>query len=213
MKELGVASGKGTWVPKEQRDTRWYIFKHTYLCRVPNIQTMSVEYIQQFGMPASGYAEHDAGTANELVTRMLSINDMVVHFGNGVNVAVVNWKDTKDIYEKITDHLNAWKEKLEIGWHTRDAPIDDLLLLDRFAMKVYQHAVHQFTTETVDSILARRMSSVLRVSRQNLMGAKPKIMTINGDGEKEGPAVPERTGFADTFLNKKAVASGAAKWR
>ena len=203
-----------TWIPENERDTRWWIWKKKFLCRVPNIQSMSVEYIKMFGMPTSGDPFEDKATANELITRMLSIDEMIGFFNQGVTVAVVNYKDTKAIYEHITDHLNAWKEKLEVGWHTRNAPIDDLLNMDKFAMSVYRHAVHQFTTETVDSILARRMSSTLRVSRDKIMGGmKPKVVVINADGEKEEPAVPERAGFADTFLNKKAEHSGAAKWR
>lgn len=203
-----------TWVPESERDHRWYIWKKKFLCRVPNIQTMSVEYIQMFGMPACGDPHQDRETANELVSRMLTINEMIDFFNQGVSVAVVNYKDTKEIYERITDHLNAWKQHLEHGWHTRDAPIDDLLTMDKFANVVYRYAAPQFTTATVESILARRMSSTLRVGRDKIMGGmKPKVVIINALGEKEEEKLPERVGMADDFLNRKAANAGAAKWR
>ena len=146
---------QGTWIPVNQRTTAWWIFNHLFMCRVSNIQTMSVEYIKQFGMPSSGVQQYDKETANELIIRPLSISQMADFYKNGVTVHVINIADTKEIYERITDHLNFWKERISISYHIKDAPVDDLLLLDKLANVVYVHAVPQFTTEIVDSILAR----------------------------------------------------------
>jgi hypothetical protein len=176
---------------------------------------MSTDYIRHFGMSDSGYAEIDKEAANELVIRMLTINDMVTHyFSKGAPVRVSSIADTKIIYEYITDHLNAWKEKLEQGWHTRDAPIEDLILLDAFAMKVYQYAVHQFTTEIVDSLIARRLSSTLKVNRDNIL--KPKAVTtvtVNAIGEETEveDTTPKRESMADVFAQKRV--STNAGWR
>jgi hypothetical protein len=209
-----MITGEGTWIPPEMRDHRWGIWKKKFLCRVPNIQTMSTDFIKMFGMPSTGDPFLDKETAHELISRMLTIAEMVTFFNQGVTVEIVNYKDTKTIYEHITDHLVAWKKKLETGWHTRDAPIDDLLLMDKFANVVYRFAAPQFTTDIVESILARRMSDTLRVSRDKIMGgSKPKVIIINEAGEKEEEKRPERVGMADDFLNRKAANAGAAKWR
>lgn len=208
-----MTTGKGTWIPESQRDHRWYIWHKKFLCRIPNIHTMSIDYIKNFGMPTCGDNQFDRETANELKTMMLTINDMMDLFGKGVTIAVVNIRDTKEIYERITDHLVAWKQHLENGWHVKNAPIDDLLQMDKFAGVVYKYAQPQFTTQTVESILARRMSSTFRVGRDRIMGGlSPKVTVINGDGEKEEKK-PERESFADSLLNRKATAAGASKWR
>ena len=208
----------GTWIPESERDTRWYIFKKLWLCSVPVFESRSIEDIQNFGVPASGDSLYDESMRSERAQRMLSIDAMVEFYKRGVQVAVVNYTDTKLIYERISDHLNAWKTKLEDGWHTRNAPIEDLMLLDKFAMVVYKHARHQFTTEMVDSILARRMSGALRVSRDKIMGDGPKVMVINQDpvtGEEkreEEEKLPERTSMADVFASHAAIASGGPRW-
>jgi hypothetical protein len=207
---------EGTWMPESERTTAWYLFKQPFMCRVSNIQSMSIEYIQKFGMPSSGYANHDKETANELVIRMLTISQMVEYYKNGVTVAVVNHIDTKEIYERISDHLNAWKQNIEVSFHTRDAPVEDLMLLDKFANVVYAHAVYQFTTEIVDSLLSRRLTTVLKTNRQAIL-APPVNTTINpvtDTLENDRAAVfPERTSMASSFGDNRPSSGINGKWR
>jgi len=203
------------WIPEDQRDTAWYLWHKLFMCRVSNIQSMSIEYIQSFGMPSSGIPELDNETANELVIRMLSVNQMIEFFKNGITVHVVNYKDTKEIYERISDHLNAWKQNLSTSFNIRNAPLEDLVLLDRFANVVYKHAVYQFTTDVVDSIIARRMSSTMRVSRENIL-AKPKNTVINpADGTEKviEDKLPERTSMAEVFSQSSSTSGVATRWR
>jgi hypothetical protein len=203
-----------TWVPEKDRTTAWWIFSRLFMCRVTNIQSMSVEYIEKFGMPASGYEQYDKETANELVTRMLSINDMVEYFRNGVTVHVVNFKDTKEIYERISDHLNLWKQKLENSFHVKDAPIDDLLLLDKFANVVYKYAAPQFTTEMVDSLIARRMSSAMKFNRQNILSPlKNKVINPIDGTTTEESKIPERVSMSDSFLASRPNNISNKKWK
>lgn len=206
-----------TWIPESERDSRYYIFRVLFKTRVSNIQTMSIDYLQHFGMPSVGDARLDAESTNELVTRMLPISEMAKLHKDGVNIRVVNYADTKLIYEHVTDHLNYWKANLENGFHTRGAPIEDLILLDKFAVSVYAHAKYQFTTEMVDSIVARRMSSTLRVSRENILKKKPQeILVINeetGTTEKQEEVFPERVSMAEIFSGRKALSNGAPKWK
>ena len=129
-----------TWIKESQRTTDWYIFNKLYMCMVKNIDSMSVDYIRMFGHPASGDDQSDRETANELVIRMLSIEQMAEYYKNGVTVQIVNPKDTKDIYERISAHLLAWKEMMRTSFNNRAAPVDDLLLLDKLATVVYSHA-------------------------------------------------------------------------
>lgn len=202
------------WVPENQRCTAWYLWNRMFMCRVPFIHTMSMDYLQHFGMPSSGDAAIDRQTANELVVRMLSIHDMVEFYQRGVTIAVVQIKDTKIIYELITDHLNAWKRELEIALNTRNAPIDDLILFDKFANVVYRHAKYQFTEEIVESILHRKMAGAMRVHRANLFKYTPydPKPVKNKDGEEtDQHKYPDRISMADIFANRKAA--GRPKWK
>jgi hypothetical protein len=211
-----MSLGKGTWIPEDQRDTRWYIFKKTWLCSVSSFEARTVEDIQHFGVPTSGDPLYDKAMQEERISTMMTIDQMAEYFKRGITVGVVKYADTKLIYEAISNHLQAWKQKLEDGWHTRNAPIEDLILLDKLAMAVYAHARHQFTTEMVDSILARRMAGALRVSRSQIMGNGPKVIEINKDPETgeetREEKLPERQSMAEVFANHAAIASGGAKY-
>ena len=205
----------GTYIPPEKRDSAWPLWHKLFTCRVKLISTMSEDYIKLFGMPSTGIPEYDREIPNEMVIRMLTINQMVEFFKQGVTVHVIDYKDTKTIYELITDHLMAWKQKLAVGFNNRAAPIEDLILLDQFANVVYKHAAPQFTTEIYESILARQISSTLRVSRQNVL-AKPKTYLINADtGEKEvvEEKIPERVSMADDFNLNKGMIGVPNRWK
>ena len=200
-----------TYIPEDKRDTSYYIFHRLFMCRVKNIDTMSVDFIKMFGMPCSGDEQEDKATANELVIRMLSINQMLEYYQKGVTVHVVNYKDTKEIYERISDHLNAWKFKLNNDFHVRDAPVEDLLALDQFANVVYKHAVSQFTTKEADSIISRRVSGIMRADRLTLM--KP-LANKNAEGVKEEVKYPERVSMAESFAQPTLPAHNLNKsWR
>lgn len=172
-----------TWVPPEKRDTRFYLFNKLFRCKVPNIQSMSVDYIRHHGMPTVGIPEYDRTMANELVDRMLSVAQMVDYHRRGVEVRVTTRDDTKEIYDVITNHLLAWKRALEATRHPIDAPIDDLIALDEFANVVYPHAQPFFTKEAVDSLLARRITGVSKFSRDNLLAAPGPQITRSSETE------------------------------
>jgi hypothetical protein len=161
---------------------------------------MSTDYVALHGMPTCGDPIYDKGTANELVTRMLTINQIAEFYKNGVTVEVVKYSDTKVIYELIVDHLSSWKQKMATSFHTKNAPLEDLILLDKLASVVYKFAQPQFTTEVVDSLIARRMSSALKHTKENIL-AKPKPTVINPI--EDAPAIPQRETMADSFIKHK----------
>ena len=205
---MGVGDNKGTWVPEKERTTAWCIFNELFMCRVANIQTMSAEYIAHFGTPDSGDPVVDRETANESVIKMLTINQMAEFFKQGTLVYVVNLKDTKVIYERIVDHLNAWKQRMSDTLNNSNAPIDDLLLLDRLAGSVYKHAAPQFTTAMAESLIARRAGSVMRVNRDSVLKRPVDATTINPIPEK-----PERVSMAESFAKHRPNPGSINGWR
>lgn len=157
------------WVPENERDTSYYIFNEKYRCTVPHIDMRSADHIKLFGMPSCGIKEIDRETANERIETYISINQMIEYFKRGALVGVRKVEDTKRIYERISDHLNAWKRQLHNGLNNGDAPIDDLILMDKFANAVYAHAQYQFTEEIVESLLLQQMGGIMPFNRHNLI--------------------------------------------
>lgn len=196
------------YVPENQRDTAWYIFNYQFLCRVNANQTRSIEHLRFFGMPTCGNERLDKEVANELMLTMLTINQMVEYHKSGISIGIVNHADSKMIYEFISNHLNFWKKNLENSLHVRNAPLEDLRLLDTFAGLVYEYAAPQFNTEHVDSMLARKLSTTLRVNRDNIL--KPKTIV----NPNEPVPIKERVSMADSFaLSRETTKLTSAKWR
>jgi hypothetical protein len=203
------------WVPEDQRDTRWYLWNKLFTVRVPFMATMSADYIRHHGVPFTGYAEADRSTHAESVTRMMSINQMVEFFARGTTVAVVRAADTAEMYQYISNHLQAWRRELEVSLDIRNAPLDDLKLLDRFANAVYVHAQSYFTDEIVESLLAKRIGSTMRVTRSSILG-KPRQSTlvtkIGAIEEKPEEYTPKkRDSLADVFASHEIAAK--PKWK
>lgn len=193
------------YVPPEQRTPEWYIFDQLFWCRIPFNQSRSVEHIKHFGTPVCGDPERDRATANELVDRMITIDRMVEYHKAGVHVYVKNRTDCGKIYGYISDYLQAWKSVLEHSLNTGDAPLQDLYDLDQFANVVYQHAKYQFSNEWVESVLQRRMTSVLQVSRDNLFVKKaPEVKPddTRTDEERLNAQYPERQSMGNIFAQR-----------
>lgn len=193
-----------TWLPENKRDSSYYIFNQKFYCSVPHIDMRSSGHIKLFGMPTSGIKEIDNETAHERIDTYLTINQMVEFFKRGSLVGVKKINDTKVIYERITDHLNAWKRQLQHGLNNNAAPVDELMILDNFANAVYAHAQYQFTEEIIDSLLLRQIGGIMPFSRDNLIASMEKGR-LRKEGRDEPPKEepveqrPQRASMSDFF--------------
>lgn len=194
-----------TWIPESQRTPKWDIFNRKFYCTVPYMATRSADHIRMFGTPSCGIKELDHGMVNERIETFLTIDQMVEHFRNGTVVGVKKIEDTKTIYDCITTYLNAWKRQLEHGLNNRDAPIDDLILLDQFANAVYAHAKYFFTEDVVDSLLMKQMGTIMPITRDMLIRGMENSRRKKEEEKKpveqreEVDAKPERAPMSDFF--------------
>lgn len=194
-------------------DTSAYIFEYLFKCRIPNLQTMSEEYIRFFGMPTTGDPSIDQAMADQWITTMLPISKMVEYSKQGITIKIVKYDDVKVMYNYITLHLQAWKNQIGNGINVGDAPIEDLIDLDAFANLVYDQAKYQFTRDIADSLLERQMSTITRLNKSNFF--KPDIK-INDSGDNitrinSEPIdnYPKRESLSDIFKDRKI---GYKKW-
>lgn len=190
-------------------DTASLIFDHYFLCRMPTLQATSYEYMQRYGTYTTRHKGIDEEVAKQWLTTMAPISDMVDHFKNGTQIKIVKYEDTKIIYEHITAHLTAWKERLTYGLNIGTAPVEDLIAMDQFANSVYEHAKYQFTEETLNSILANSLSSTMSINKFNIF-KKPLVedSVVDADGlvriNSKEKNLPERESLSD-FLKARIV--------
>lgn len=195
------------WVPESERDTRWYLFNKLFHCRVPWLASRDVEDIRRYGTPMSGDPLMDRQTNNELRDRMITIDAMVEYFKRGVQVEVTNESDTKQIYDYISAHLQAWAGVLEHSLNRGNAPIEDLILLDKFANTVYKHARWHLPKNIVESHMARGLRGVFgAMSKGAIFGNEH----LNEEGQEKTPEeqLPERTSYGEIFANRRTLMGG-----
>jgi|ERR1700752_2707831 len=181
------------------------IFSWYYKCSVPSFHSRTVEDIRQNGVVVTGIRDLDEGLKNDWIRKWLTINSMIEFYKRGVPVKVIDVKDTKDIYQTIQTHLVQWLELIRVGINIGDAPMDDLIAMDRFAAVIYPYAKYLITPEALESALADHISATQRVNIMNFFSNAPKpthgITRINPiDGHKTNKVeIPERESFSEHF--------------
>lgn len=202
--------------PKTQGkpDTTSKLWEWYYLVRVPYLMSRTVDDIRRTGVVISGIPEIDRDIVNQLTTTMMTIAQMADYFKEGVPIRVVNYKDTKEIYDAISAHIYSWKEQLEQGINIGDAPIEDLIVLDNLANAVYEHARYQFTRDLADSLLAKHMQNISQVSPMNFFKSRaikhvqdePTADSVNGvthiRKDSDDKKVPDRDSLMEFFKTR-----------
>ena len=204
-----------TWIPEKERDHRYGVFIRTFMIRIPYIHTRTKEDLREYGMPSSGFKEFDTGAEHELVDRYVSINDMLELYLNGVDIRVVPYEKTADIYEEISNYLNYWLLHIRTTFSTNHVPVKDLQDLDTFANVVYDKAKYQFTNSIIDDAMMRAVNDVSMVNYDNIIApSKPTVTHVNHKGftkaevvdEEEEPEdpYPQRQGMMEMFKTVRA---------
>lgn len=151
------------YIPEKNRDTRWPLWYKKYQVRIPHIQMLSIEDIEE-GLPTSGDAHHDHASRWEPRLMLYPVHRLAELWGTGANIQFVNTKDTLTIYNDISAHLRAWKDLIQNEINYGEVPADDLLLLDQFANSIYEHAKFHFDDGFTASFFGNKMAS--RFSRR-----------------------------------------------
>lgn len=166
--------------PSHGIDTTVALWEYYYRVRVPYMQSRTIEDIREKGTVVSGIAAYDADISNQMVTMYLTVDNMVEYYRHMVPLRVIESKDTKKIYEDVSAHLEAWKYQLDNAINIGDAPIEDLILLDRFAQTVYGHAKFEFRSENANSVFAQYLDRISLLNSSNFFTApESQVTTFN----------------------------------
>jgi hypothetical protein len=193
------------------KDTTAEIWDILYFVRIPYLATMSIDHIREFGIPTTGDKNTDRSQASQLITTYLSIAKLVDYHREGIPIRIINSTDIPKIYAAIANHLDAWKVQLSNGLNIGDAPIEDLLAMDRFANDVYRHAKYDMVNQESDSSFVRALAKFSIFGKNSKMTNIIKDMskdtdqsiTINKIGEDN---IPDRESISD-LLKKTMITS------
>lgn len=190
------------YVKPEDRDPRYHLFTKKFYCRVPNLQTRSMDHVKFFGTPTSGDSRFDQQMAKEVVDRYLTIVQMIDFYNDGIGIAVKHYKDSEVIYQHIVDHLKMWELKLIQEGDIHPTVAQDLILMDKFAKVVYDKAKYlKKNDQFVDSLLLRNVEQVFDLSPDELLPhPDAKTHVVDDLGEKV-ERYPEYNSMAQAFAD------------
>lgn len=188
-------------------DTTALIFEERFLVKVPYIDSCSDDYLKIFGTPTTGDRDIDKVVNAAWIDICIPICDMVEYYRKGVNIKVTQPSDVKKIYDNISAHLTRWANNLGRGLNVGNAPIQDLIDLDRFANVVYVHAKYHITPELVTSVMGQNLSSIggmEGIFKSGSAGAlmNKKIVDPTYQPIKTESGYPERNSLEKLFSSK-----------
>lgn len=197
-----------TYVPEAERTTIWYLKNKIFRVAVPQLRARSLRDMELFGTLVSGDQRIDRENAASETICMISIDKMLEYHVANVPVRVIRREDTKTIYELIKNHLEAWAKVFSETLNTQMVPIEDLILLDEFANKVYEHARHHFDRKWVQGKLSQGLASIMSHNFQNIIqkGQAPGAATdqeMEAQAEKYLEGLPKREELTDFFLSRQ----------
>lgn len=145
------------------------IFSKRYLCRFSDIQTRHPDDLRTFGVRLSGVPEIDKMQRNADVVGWLTIATMAHYVRLGVAVKVVNYSDTKKIYESIVGHIRAWRDNYAFSLNQAAVPIEDLQALETLSELVFPAARSTMRKEgRVKDFFEKAVDKFDLTSEQNL---------------------------------------------
>jgi hypothetical protein len=208
-----MPDGHVRYITQGEMDTNyWKVFNNVYMCRVQSIHLRSLEEIEAYGVPTTGDQGYDRGMAHEQVRVGLQIPKMIELYKRGVTIGVVDHEDTKRIYDLITAHLTDWANHIQTSLNNKDAPLEDLRWMDRFACSLYVHAKSYFDESMLNGTLARLLNNGF--GRNSFL--KPKEVQIaNVPRDQDG--APKRESMESLFAGQTRESLhrslGERKWR
>ena len=191
-----------------QKDTAAPLFDRVFRCSVSRNLTTSSYYIETFGFVGTGVPEVDRTLKDEIIDTYINIDKMLDYHRQDIPFRVHNYDDTKIIYELIQEHLEAWKMRLDNAINIADAPIDDLIALDKLATAVYDKARHSYKPEEAGSSFTRFLSRHVTLSSSRLRPLTPEVRDVVIGAVEDDK--PKRKELAESF---KSIGIGMNRWK
>ena len=197
------------WIPEDQRTPAWEIWNLKFHCRMPYNQSRSIDDIKRYGHIASGDMNLDRQRSAQPFETMLTINQMAEYFRQGADLYLKKKSDTKRVYEIISNHLESWQRFLLVNLHIKGPPVDDLMLLDKFAGVVYEHAKRIMSQDFTDSLAARQLETAAGFSVDSML-VDERRLNKDANQIEEDPIYPERFSYSEGFSRQRRM---NMRWR
>lgn len=110
------------------------IFNYPFHCRVPLYSTYSYYELENYGTYST---KNEDLAPYQPVEKIMTINDMVECYRDGIIVELSKPNESDRIYKIIMEHLKMWRDYGLKYMHPFDPPMEDLHLLNDLALLIY----------------------------------------------------------------------------
>lgn len=118
----------------------YVIWHRRFDCRIPQMYLHNLEAESIIGAPTSGDPQLDRQMARQMMPAAMTIAAMALLRREGASILIDSQDDAVTIYNTIYKHQQDWKRELAVSLHRRNAPVDDLRMLDDLAGEIYPFA-------------------------------------------------------------------------
>lgn len=170
--------------------------------------TLSPNHLTNIGIPTTGIHEYDVENHNAKTPILLNIDSIVENFKVGIPMTLPNKNEIVIIYNAVNRYLQAWYDVLRYSINVGQAPVEDLLLLDRFATDLYTQ-VHLVTGKAPDE----RPNYSNKIGRYKTLSASDMFANPNTTSVEETKKEPGKRhkSFAQDFAQRLIGSKNAAQ--
>lgn len=190
------------------KDTAAPLFEKSFRCSVSRNLTTTDYYIETFGFVGTGIPQIDKTLKDEIIDTYITIDTMVEYHNQDIPFRMHNYDDTKIVYELIQEHLEAWKIRLTNAVNIADAPLEDLIALDKLASSVYDKARYNYTKEEGGSSFTRFLTRHTSLNLSKLKAPDAPVGDVVVGGITDD--FPQRQEMSETF---KSIGIGMRRWK
>lgn len=119
-----------------QHTTEYKLNNYKFSFSIPALHFYSAEYQKEFGVTSSGDKGIDRMMMNSMVGTRDTIMEMARLYDKDVTIQLDDPKDAVKIYEIVKEHLNNWNHAAKTEHNLGDIPMNDLRILDEYAMSI-----------------------------------------------------------------------------
>lgn len=159
------------------------IFQYYIEVMIPASFAYKNQYAME-GAPIYDDKESQANSANEMVVRRKTVNQLVELHSQGCKIVFANPVDSVRVYEWLKEALDAIQSGLQYTLHTKKLPLEDISKMDSFAQKV-QMLARRYSN--VDLTLPKFSQNLNRMMNNRGLSRKPGVSSP----VTEKPPMPE----------------------
>lgn len=161
------------------------IFDSAYQIRMRYIDTMSPEELSLYGQIITGDQAIDSSYSKQYITTVRSIYQLAQLMEDNIPFFLLEPNAPVEIYNSLENYIKYWVKTMDMSLSTAMAPLEDLIILDELASKVYPHAKPLFKKERSTGPASKALAGLSGGRKHDKFTAMPQGFKDNLEENKK----------------------------